>query len=446
MDRKTEFSALLEEPAALPDALTDCVAKARRRAKRHLFHARWGAALASVGGVAAAFVLAVNLSLPFALACGRVPILKDLTSAVAFSPSLREALRHDFVQPIGESQTVNGVTLTVDYVIADKKQANIFYHLNGDFDTVSGSIQYRGAGGKELTEWSGTVGGTACEPGHVEAATIDFHKNDTPPVLQFYYRVDTLTVDGADAPPAAPTDFTFQLSLDADMIGQGESYPLHRWVELDGQRVELVSADVYPTYFILNLAYAPDNTAWLKGLDFYVENETGRRSEGVGSGVTASGSLDSPALSSVRQESTYFWNSESLTLHITGCTWLDKDRQYVTVDLKNGTTADRLPDGVELGEVEREGDDLFVSFDVKFTPDSDESHASFYQIASGRFFAPDGTQLSIDSHSIARIDPAPDGYYTERDHLGDYPWDTARLEMMFSRGAILDAPVSVDLK
>ena len=58
--------------------------KARKRARRHR---GWGTSLASLGGVAAAFVLLVNTSVPFAMACARIPGLRELTAAAAFSPS-----------------------------------------------------------------------------------------------------------------------------------------------------------------------------------------------------------------------------------------------------------------------------------------------------------------------------------------------------------------------
>ena len=54
----------------------------------------------------------------------------ELAQAVAWSPSLSAAVENDYVQPIGQSQTVNGVTATVEYVIVDRKQLSIFYTLD----------------------------------------------------------------------------------------------------------------------------------------------------------------------------------------------------------------------------------------------------------------------------------------------------------------------------
>ncbi|MEI3305129.1 MAG: hypothetical protein V8R40_03335 [Dysosmobacter sp.] len=65
---------------------------------------------------------------------------------------------------------------------------------------------------------------------------------------------------------------------------------------MDGQTLTVTEAELYPTHLRLNVAGNPANTAWLKGLDFYLENEDGRRFDTVTNGVTASGDPDSPAM------------------------------------------------------------------------------------------------------------------------------------------------------
>lgn len=89
MDRMEEYKALRDAPEELPPALEGAVARARARARRRRLWRRISAPAGSAAAVFAAFVLLVNLSTPFALACGKVPVLKELAAAVAFSPSLR---------------------------------------------------------------------------------------------------------------------------------------------------------------------------------------------------------------------------------------------------------------------------------------------------------------------------------------------------------------------
>ena len=87
MDRMEEYKALRDAPEELPPALEGAVARARARARRRRLWRRISAPAGSAAAGFAAFVLLVNLSTPFALACGRVPVLKELAAAVAFLAS-----------------------------------------------------------------------------------------------------------------------------------------------------------------------------------------------------------------------------------------------------------------------------------------------------------------------------------------------------------------------
>ena len=131
MDRMEEYKALRDAPEELPPALDGAVARARARARRRRLWRRVSAPAGSVAAVFAAFVLLVNLSTPFALACGKVPVLKELAAAVAFSPSLKAAVEHDFIQYIGQSQTDNGITLHLEYLFPDRGQLQFYATVTG---------------------------------------------------------------------------------------------------------------------------------------------------------------------------------------------------------------------------------------------------------------------------------------------------------------------------
>ena len=40
-------------------------------------------------------------------------------------------MENEYVQPIGQSQTVNGITASIQYLIVDQKQVNIFFTWRG---------------------------------------------------------------------------------------------------------------------------------------------------------------------------------------------------------------------------------------------------------------------------------------------------------------------------
>ena len=121
-NRIVEFQAMMNELASPPKLLEDSMQRARRRARRSRMLRRFSAPLGTVASVAACFVLMVNLFPTFALACSSVPVIRELAAAVAFSPSLSAAVAHDYVQYIGQSQTVDGVKVDLGYAIVDQHQ------------------------------------------------------------------------------------------------------------------------------------------------------------------------------------------------------------------------------------------------------------------------------------------------------------------------------------
>lgn len=77
------------------------------------------------------FVILVNISVPFARACGGTPAVGGFGKAVMFSPSMRAAVKNGAVQDIDSIQTENGVTLHLWYLIADGKRLSIYYSVKG---------------------------------------------------------------------------------------------------------------------------------------------------------------------------------------------------------------------------------------------------------------------------------------------------------------------------
>lgn len=461
MDRMDEYNRLKEELEQTPPALEYTVQRARARYRKSRVRRFCGLPVASLAGVFAAFVLLVNTSVPFAMACGGVPVLKELAAAVAFSSSLREAVEHDYVQYIGQRQTVEGLTMVIDYVIADKKQVNFFYHFEGEAGLdVRGTPRLSAADGGSLgpnaLEGGGDLEVGAQELGKITASFVD---GDTPADMRLTYQVEHLrNRDGGlataapeasihapqaeSAPDPALFTFTFDLSLDPNAISQGRTVAVNQWIELEGQRIQVVDAEIYPTHLRVNLADDPDNTAWLKSLRFYFEDEDGRRNGAISNGITATGTGGTPFMGAMYQESTFFWESEHLTLHITGAEWLDKDREYVKVDLDTGE-AGWLPEGVSL-TVEKQADRAWFSVRI---PQAKEH--SYYQVMSWQYLDPEGVEHSFDSMGTDTSDPdggEEPGYFYQEFSCPVYDWPYIQLKLTTSRWTPeLDTPVSIPL-
>ena len=307
MNRNEEYAALLAELEQTPEELETTVGKALKR--RNTFQKKrraFGISCSSLAACFVCFVLLVNLSVPFARACGNIPVLRELAKAVSWSPSLSAAVENEYVQPIGKSQTVNGITATIEYVIVDQKQLNIFFTLNADdYDNLNAGMPHY-----EPEQVCSTIGSSWNQPpGTLLNFTLDYGEGNVPDGFTITFRVTTWVEPDRSAAPEAPTtsyedemlepveeeepdylaEFTFDLEFDPEFTAKGEIIPVNQTFSLDGQTLTVTEVEVYPTHVRVNVADDPNNTAWLKSLAFYLENEDGGRLEPISNFIIAAG-------------------------------------------------------------------------------------------------------------------------------------------------------------
>ena len=452
MNRTEEYWALAAQLKEPPPELAGTVDRARARARRERRGKRLGVPLASLGGAAAAFAVLVNCSTPFAMACRRVPFVRELAQAVALRPSLKAAFENDYVQPVGQSQTQNGITATVEYLIVDQASLNVFYTLSWEgetwLDVVPDLLDESG----ETPE--GSRGATWGDPTGTEEEyrlmTFYFDGAVLPEKLQLVLEVSDSGRDKVTNQLAAPTDapvdsspwpdeessapspvlaeFTFPLTIDPSLLGPGRTVEVGQWVELDGQRLYLDQLTIDPTRMELTLEADPDNTAELRSLDCYALDGAGNR-------------YDSPSITfgggeAIQLESCYFSENQDLTLYIEEAQWLDKDRTSFTLDLTTGE-ADWLPENLTDVTIERRDGNVYLSFR------NDEQIVTF-----DGYCDPEGGQHTWGSMSMSSIDKDGDGYsetMTEYRVLRDYPWDTVTIGLSSNRAAAFDPPIQVNL-
>lgn len=455
MTRNEEYSALLSELERTPEGLGHTVERAlkRERASRRKLRV-FGIPAGSLAACFLGFMLLVNLFPPFARACGSVPVLRELAKAVAWSPSLSAAVENDYVQPIGQTQTENGITATVEYVIVDMKQLNIFYTL--DFQGGGKmSALYNFAFTPDTHGWSGTAGSMPMESGELEQISLDFVETNVPGILDLTlkvyeddpYRPEPVPAEGdifddmleggnelslTGEPQAV---FTFHLEFDPQFTTQGEILPVGQTVSLDGQSITVTEAEVYPTQVRVGVQGDAENTAWLTGLDFYLENEKGERFSPTTNGITAIGQAGSPENAAYTLDSPYFADSRELTLHITGASWLDKDMERVEIDLASGT-AERLPEGVALANAEKRSGGWILTFHVEpRIPDRyEQTWSTLYYDEAGEEYDTGGLswRLTEDEGMI-------EVYYT----LSGYTQDKVWMEPCYSRHTEEDAAIPI---
>ncbi len=466
MDRKNEYYSLLSELDHTPPALDNTVNRARTRVKGMRRTRLLAIPVSSLFTFFIIFILMVNMSTSFALACARIPLLRELTAAVAFSPSLSAAVKNEYVQIIDMEQTENEITMRIEYVIVDQKQLHVFYTLSsGIYTHMTCHPVIDSSDNTPLEGFSVSFGDIDEQNDKLRRITVDFVNNDIPDSLRLICKVFDRGSDTMEMPVPVKDDlvsrpekntepeyisvFEFLLPFDPAYTQQGDVINIDQTFVLDGQTLTATTVEIYPTHIRLNLKDDPGNTAWLKSLVFYLEDENGKRFEQVSNGITATGSEDTPMMCSFRIESSFFSECRHLTLYIKEAIWLDKDMERIRVDLKN-VTADALPEDVCFKAASREGDNWYLTFTAKhrkdnalhqlFTTDYYDESESKYSFngwsSTNHSYFDEETQMYAESQDVFEVQFA----------LRSYPYDIVYLSPEYSRSVKLEQPVMINVK
>lgn len=464
MNREEEYRALLKELEQMPKALEGTASRATKRKiasqrKRRLF----GIPAGSLAACFLGFILLVNLLPPFARACGSIPLLRELALAVAWSPSLSAAVENEYVQTIGQSQTKDGITAAVEYLIVDRKQVNIFYTLDSrEYGQLEADSQITLPGDDEGGYSSGS-GSYGTPNGELRSLRVDFVDRDVPDTLDLTLSVWSqapendasameYSIDGEFERPDADMDylaeFTFTLTFDPRYTAQGRIIPVDTAFTIDSQTLTLTEVELYPTHLRVNLEGDGSNTAWLAELELYLENEDGERFYASTNGISASGDPDGEGMGTFWLDSPFFSQGDHLTLCVTRAKWRDKTKPLTRLDLRNGT-AENLPEGVRfLGAVERPGGWL-----VSFAAPTEEENRMYGLFGSCFYIdeAGEGHDILQFGSSYGIEDPATgertdvETMFTETLPLSGFHGDVVYLEPLFDRLTVFDPPVTIPI-
>ena len=450
MDRMDEYRALCTQLEETPPALEYTLTRAKARRRRRKFGRFLGIPAASLAGVFTAFVLLVNFSIPVALACSHVPALLPLLQAVAFSPSLKAAIEHNYAQYIGQSQTVDGITLNLSYLILDDAQLTLLVEVNGPYDTYHTYAEFQTLDGEKLplSTLSGDFPGGSLEEGvSAYPSSDDFLFPDT---IRIVCKVEGYDRAGAPADSGnwdTLPEFVFTVPLDTSVLNDHRTEGETGWVEVDGQRLRF-TVESWPTQSRLIVEEHPDNTAKLQTLDFYLEDETGRQYQRHGNGLSAMGTA-------FLFDTTYFDRPQSLTVHLTDSTWLDPAREYVPIDLETGEVLGTLPDGVSLYLHRRSDTSVEVALVAPKPAGYTDTYMESYGVSAMRYRTPDGVihQINQSSHSYSDVlwpntkDEAiiPDTHFVEEVPITDCTWDTVELGLYYTWRSEYDLSLSFPL-
>ncbi|MFA5635786.1 MAG: DUF4179 domain-containing protein [Anaerovoracaceae bacterium] len=386
-DRRQEWAVLIEQCNKYPEGLVEVEARLEKRlSKRHKKRNAFYSSLSAVAAVLI-FVVMVNTSAAFADGISQIPLLGKLAEYVKFDKGLSGAIENDYVQKVSLTAFDGQEQLMLPYVIADEKNLVLFFQLPEDFKQTSEEWVHISlekmidrATGKEVEGFSYLTSGLSMEGREQNHSFIlqryHFSESTLPASIVIDVNVEISIHNGSleteDVAHTTEENFdrsriergAFRFQVDFDDFAGPIIYDIGKEYIVFDQQLTLERMKVYPTGTEVTFTFPDENTAWIKGLDLEIKKDGEILQNGV-NGLVAINDDENRWIKAFI-ESDYFDKPKKKRLIIGGMRVLDKDEEFITIDLNNKTISPAVSD-IELEEVKiREGKaDLVFSTEVE---------------------------------------------------------------------------------
>ncbi len=467
MNRNDEYIELMHELQQTPDQLEDIAMNAISHAKRSKrISLSLKIPMLSFCFITAAFIMLVNLSPTAAFAMSKIPLIKDLVNAVAFDPNLKRAVENDYYQVIGDSQTQQKVTVSVDYMILDAGHISLFFHVSAQDKTGSYNFDLLDDKGQVLPAVYSYD--TMYESDQLEEIKIDlpeqeYHLSDK---ITFKIEItprDTSRYDGksGNANPSIASDtgfpdnnansnmtklvdsslqtlsFSFILSPDKEFSQTSNTIDINQWITVKKQRIYLEQLTIYPSQARLFLKYDLNNSAVIEDLDICFQDEQGKQYTATTNGISSTGSENSQNISSLYYESSYFTKAKHLTLSINGISFIEKDRLYGDIHSESKTITN-LPEGVSVDYMKQSGSTLTFTLKVK-----KQKTGGCKQMISSTYYDHKGLEYDFGSWSTTSYEDSDN--YDVMYEIKDYVENKYKVNWIYAPMKALEEPITMNI-
>ncbi|MFL0372858.1 DUF4179 domain-containing protein [Paenibacillus amylolyticus] len=389
--RKTEYETI-HVPDAAYQAVRSGIRQAARKRKSRL---RWYMSSISAAALILLFTGCIRVSPAFASFVEQLPGMEGIVSMIRQDKGLMMAIDQSLLQKVGVTDEHDGTSLTVDGIITDESRMVIFYTMKGmkDPEKFNYDIDLLDENGKDLPVAFTHAYPTPSPDENVNENMIDviFTDGTSPP--------EELSVvfKSRDTTSAEKWKITFPVDKNLTK-GMKKVIPVNQTLTVDGQRIDVKQATLYPTRLVLDVNFDPKNTKKVFGLsDLQLVDEQGRawRTD------TSTGEDER----SIYFESMYFSIPKKLTLQGSGFSGLDKKDLALSLDLKSHQITGGPP-GLKMVGSKVEGKDLIIDFSVAGSMDGGfvlsfgnvtDSVGKPYEVPGSSWSSGDGTD---DSHTI----------------------------------------------
>lgn len=351
------WNDMLQEAFKYPEELSGTEARFENRLSRE--KRKKTGLVSSLSAIAASilFIILINTNTAFANAVAELPVIGKLAEYVKLDKSLRGAIENEYVQDVNLVAWNGSNRLFLPYVIADGKKLILFFQMPEEFKLQPNQVveiylkDMRNSETGEKVDGYGYTAGrlTPDEENKYGFIMQDYHftEGKLPKSLDIAVEVKTYTVNHYEYKTSISDEiegvYSFYIKLDD--FAEAKVYEINEEHTIMGQKITVENMKVYPTGTEVNFSFSDENAAFIKGFELEVVQDGYKHFKGNKNGFSATYDDEGTGMS-VYIESNYFDKPKKQELLIKGVRFLNKDEEYITVDIDNQTITPEIEDTV----------------------------------------------------------------------------------------------------
>lgn len=287
-----------------------------------------------------AFATSIRVSPAIANAVAALPGMEKIVHLIQDNKGLMSAIDNEYYQALQVSAEKEGITLTIDGVIADDQEIVIFHTVKGASKYASFPLLV-----PELLDTEGNIiaesvsamsdseeidGGTVQTTGRSHIRFIDgFDGNEF--ILKATIKSQSRTID-----------YEIPFSLIKEKMPTTR-YPINETVAIEGQKVTIQHIEISPVKVSVHVKMDPENTMEIFAFeDLRLVDDKGETWTSISDGVVAMSPAEHEEI--IYLQSNYFEQPTTLTLMINRLQALAKEEAYIVVDTEKGVILEQPAD------------------------------------------------------------------------------------------------------
>ncbi|MFJ6265941.1 DUF4179 domain-containing protein [Lysinibacillus xylanilyticus] len=292
-----------------------------KRAKKRIF------SVATVFLLCLSLLFSIRVSPTIASYVAKIPGFQQIVLAVVRDKGIKDVVDNGYYEEINSTQSKNGLSLTLQGVIADNTGLVLYYDADASFDMselhleevhlFQGDEEIKGGGSftshqSHQTSISSSVDYSFSEP-------FAYASKDFKVVFRFYEK------------DKGNIEITIPFSLQNE-IAKEKIITANRTVDVGGQKFTITQIRRSPLKMALDIEVDEANTMQILALDdIAVETENGERREGIKYGLSLGGEIRTGKFT-IYLQSNYFHDSDSLKILIGAVHAVPKGEDFIEVD------------------------------------------------------------------------------------------------------------------